>query len=215
MNIIGQIVVAGNVRRSAEIALGSPTDLEFLNAKNWSRFKVPAWRQHSNNSVITPSIFDLPSDFWEPYEGQGEPYGLINLDLMRRMGRLADGPGYRPDPNVIGVNPCSEMSGESHEACNLFELYLPRLEDINEFVDAARLGPDGRQDDQHAAVHPPQDQRGRVAEPPAGDRRHRVLCRPALPQPGRLRRRVRRRRGVRPGVLPDCSDAASRSSSQP
>lgn len=140
LNIIGMIVVAGNVRRSAEIAVGSPHDLEFLNAKNWTRFKVPSWRQHSNNSVITPSIHDLPSDFWLPYEGQGEPYGLINLDLMRKMGRLADGPGYRPDANVIGVNPCSEIGGESHEACNLFELFLPRLEDINEFVDAARLG---------------------------------------------------------------------------
>lgn len=139
-NIIGQMVVAGNVRRSAEIALGSPQDLEYLHAKDWSRFKVPAWRQHSNNSVITPSIYELPSDFWAPYEGQGEPYGLVNLDLIRRMGRLADGPGYRPDPNVIGVNPCAEVNCESHEACNLFELFLPNFDDINEFVEAAVLG---------------------------------------------------------------------------
>lgn len=34
MNLIGVCVVAGNVRRSSEIALGSPTDAEFLGLKN-------------------------------------------------------------------------------------------------------------------------------------------------------------------------------------
>ncbi len=139
LNIIGQIVVAGNVRRSAEIACGSPNDTAFLNAKNWSRFKLPPWRQQSNNSIITSSTEDLASDFWDGYEGKGEPYGLVNLDLCRRMGRLADGPNYRLDPDVVGVNPCGEIPLASHEACNLAELYLPNLLDINEFRDAAEL----------------------------------------------------------------------------
>lgn len=139
LNIIGQIVVAGNVRRSAEIACGSPLDRAFLNAKNWSRFKLPPWRQQSNNSVITSSTADLTADFWDGYDGKGEPYGLVNLDLCRKMGRLTDGPGYRPDPDVAGVNPCGEIPLASHEACNLAELYLPNLEDINEFQEAAEL----------------------------------------------------------------------------
>jgi ribonucleoside-triphosphate reductase (thioredoxin) len=40
MNIIGKIVVAGNVRRTAEIAFGEPDDEEFTNMKNWSLFPV-------------------------------------------------------------------------------------------------------------------------------------------------------------------------------
>lgn len=139
MNIIGSIVVAGNVRRSAEIACGSPFDSEFLNAKNWSRFKLPAWRQMSNNSVITNNVADLPSTFWDGYEGKGEPYGLVNLDLCRKLGRLADGHNYRPDPDVVGVNPCGEIPLASHEACNLAELYLPNLDSPEEFRDAAEL----------------------------------------------------------------------------
>ena len=35
MNIIGKIVVAGNVRRSAQIALGDHDDIEYLRAKRW------------------------------------------------------------------------------------------------------------------------------------------------------------------------------------
>jgi ribonucleotide reductase alpha subunit len=35
MGIIGKIVVAGNVRRSALIALGNPNDLDYVTLKNW------------------------------------------------------------------------------------------------------------------------------------------------------------------------------------
>jgi ribonucleoside-triphosphate reductase len=35
MNIIGKIVVAGNVRRTAEIAFSEPDDTAFMQMKNW------------------------------------------------------------------------------------------------------------------------------------------------------------------------------------
>lgn len=40
MNIIGKIVVAGNVRRTAEIAFSEPEDEAFADMKNWSKFAV-------------------------------------------------------------------------------------------------------------------------------------------------------------------------------
>lgn len=104
MNIIGSIVVSGNVRRSAMIALGSAKDVEYLTAKQWSK-GVPNWRAMSNNSVIRSSTEKLPDEFWSGYRGEGEPYGLVNLDLMKRMGRLRDPEGYRPDAKVRGTNP--------------------------------------------------------------------------------------------------------------
>lgn len=39
-NIIGKIVVAGNVRRTAEISFGEEEDYEFFNMKNWEKFPV-------------------------------------------------------------------------------------------------------------------------------------------------------------------------------
>jgi ribonucleoside-triphosphate reductase len=103
MNIIGHIIVAGNVRRSAQIAIGDPDDAEFLLAKRWDIGNIPSWRAMSNNSVACDDIRDLHEYFWEGYEGKGEPYGLINLRLSRKIGRLGD--ERYPDPGVMGYNP--------------------------------------------------------------------------------------------------------------
>lgn len=141
LNIIGSIVVAGNVRRSAEIAIGDCRDLDFLRAKNWSTQQVPNWRAMSNNTVLCNNISDLPEDFWKGYDGSGEPYGLFNLDLSRKKGRLID--THRIDPQVTGTNPCGEisLSGKdgSGEACNLSEIFLPNIENEEEFKEVAVL----------------------------------------------------------------------------
>lgn len=139
MNIIGDIVVAGNVRRSAEIAIGSPEDIEFIQAKNWYLKTLPPWVQMSNNTVQCSDIDQLPETFWEGYEGRGEAYGLFNLELSRLYGRLADGEHYRPDPEVIAPNPCGEITLAPYEACNLSEIFLPNIVDAGEFASVAEL----------------------------------------------------------------------------
>ena len=106
MNIIGMIVVSGNVRRSAQIALGSIHDKEYLQAKRWDLGNIPNWRAFSNNSVICDDVKDVldNEDFWKGYDGTGEPYGLVNIKLSRACGRL--GEFQYPDPEVDGYNPC-------------------------------------------------------------------------------------------------------------
>ncbi len=130
MNIIGKIVVAGNVRRSAQIALGDHDDIEFLRAKRWDLGNIPNWRAMSNNSVICDDIGKLPEEFWEGYKGNGEPYGLINLTASRRMGRTGD--TQYPDPDVMGFNPCAEQSLANFETCCLAEVYLPNIDTYEE-----------------------------------------------------------------------------------
>jgi len=139
MNIIGSVVVAGNVRRSAQMAIGDMNDEAFLNAKNWSKTNIPNWRSMSNNTVQCSNIAGLPDAFWAGYEGEGEPYGLFNLDLCRSHGRLADDRHYRPDPWILGLNPCGEIPCEDREACNLFEQFLPNLHSREEFITSAVL----------------------------------------------------------------------------
>lgn len=106
MNIIGKVVVSGNVRRSAQIAIGDATDTEFMRAKRWDLGQVPNYRCYSNNSAQCSNIEDVLSndEFWEGYNGNGEPYGLINLDLSRSCGRL--GETQYSDRHVEGYNPC-------------------------------------------------------------------------------------------------------------
>lgn len=137
MNIIGSIVVAGNVRRSAQLAIGDPDDVEYLLAKRWDLGNIPPWRSMSNNSVACDDISQLHEFFWDGYEGRGEPYGLINLTLSRAIGRL--GETQYPDPQVMGYNPCAEQSLANFETCCLAEIYLPNVESYEEFVDLLTL----------------------------------------------------------------------------
>lgn len=136
MNIIGKIVVAGNVRRSAQIALGDFDDIEYLRAKRWDLGNIPNWRAMSNNSVVCSDIGLLPDEFWEGYKGNGEPYGLINLDASRKMGRT--GETEYPDPDVMGFNPCAEQSLANFETCCLAEVYLPNIENYKELQKVLR-----------------------------------------------------------------------------
>lgn len=137
MNIIGAIVVSGNVRRSAQIAIGDADDLQFLNAKRWDLGGIPNWRAMSNNSVVCNDISVLPDAFWTGYTGNGEPYGLINLKLSRSCGRAGD--TSRKDKKVNGVNPCGEITLEDWEPCCLSEIFLPNIETKEELEDVTKL----------------------------------------------------------------------------
>jgi len=140
MNIIGKIVVAGNVRRSSEIAIGDPHDFNFLSAKDWTKHTVPEWRTMSNNSVAADRIEELLPQFWDAgYESEGEPYGLINLKNCRRFGRLIDGVDHRPDYTVEGVNPCAEITLGNKEPCNLAEIFLPNIRSVDEWRKVASV----------------------------------------------------------------------------
>ena len=111
MNLIGTCVVAGNVRRSAELALGRPDDYAFLNLKNPAVFpernsfdkENPGWGWMSNNSLAVEVGTDY-SPFVENIAINGEP-GLVWLDTTRRYSRLVDSPDNK-DHRAMGYNPC-------------------------------------------------------------------------------------------------------------
>ena len=136
VNIIASVVVAGNVRRSALLSLGDYDDIEYLKAKDWSSGNIPNWRCMSNNSVVCDDVSKLPNEFWEGYNGTSEPYGLINIELSRKIGRIKDGSKY-PDPDVKGYNPCCEQNLSDKETCCLGEIFLPSCTSYEELKDVA------------------------------------------------------------------------------
>jgi hypothetical protein len=113
-NIIGSIVVSGNVRRSAEIAIGDPDDFHFLRAKRWDLGTIPNWRAMSNNTIGADTYDQISNAVWDGFEGNGEPFGLFNLPLSLKHGRIGDN---RLD-NCEGMNPC--VSGDM-----LVDVYFP------------------------------------------------------------------------------------------
>lgn len=137
MNIIGSIVVAGNVRRSAQIAIGDTIDRNYLEAKRWDLGNIPSYRAMSNNSIVAKTMADIPESFWLGYEGNGEPYGIINLPLSRAVGRL--GETQYPDPEVEGFNPCAEQSLANYETCCLAEIFLPNNHSKEELWEITKL----------------------------------------------------------------------------
>ena len=132
MCIIGAIVVAGNVRRSALISIGDPDDVEYLKAKRWDLGNIPNWRANANLSVACNDTAELIEEFWEGYKGNGEPYGLINFETSRKWGRKGD--DKYPDLNVVVYNPCAEQSLENYETCCLAEVHLPNIDSKEELL---------------------------------------------------------------------------------
>lgn len=131
---IGEMVVAGNVRRSAIIILGDPWDKDYLRAKRWDLGPIPTQRSKANLSVVADDVDDLHPLFWKTYEN-GEPFGIVNRTNIRKFGRM----GELKKDTAMGVNPCAEATLEDAEPCNLQEIALPNLADEEEFVMAARL----------------------------------------------------------------------------
>lgn len=134
MNLIGKCVVAGNVRRSAEIALGDPTDLEFVTCKQ-DQEKLYSHRWASNNSVFAVKGLDY-SFISKQIEVNGEP-GIFWLENARAYSRMGDKPNYK-DKKAAGVNPCGEQTLESFELCCLVETFPSRHKSYEEYQDTLK-----------------------------------------------------------------------------
>ncbi|MBN1801678.1 MAG: fused protease/ribonucleoside-triphosphate reductase [Candidatus Lokiarchaeota archaeon] len=135
MNYIGKCVVAGNVRRSAEIALGDPIDFDFVTAKQ-DEEKLYSHRWASNNSIFAQKGLDY-SFISEQIAVNGEP-GILWLENARAYSRMGGAPDFK-DKKVAGVNPCGEQSLESFELCCLAETFPSHHESFEEFRETLKF----------------------------------------------------------------------------
>ncbi len=136
-NSIGACVVAGNVRRSAEIALGEPDDRTFLDLKNYKKNPERAeigWM--SNNTVVLSKTEDFEKipQIARRIKNNGEP-GICNLINMQKYGRF----GKEMKDNAWLSNPCSEIPLESFELCNLAEVFPTKCDTEEAFYNALRF----------------------------------------------------------------------------
>jgi ribonucleoside-diphosphate reductase alpha chain/ribonucleoside-triphosphate reductase len=117
-NIIGENVVVGGVRRTAEIVLIDQDDKDCIQAKSelykkvddkWAIDTEIAHRQMSNNSIYYTRKPTRPELHWhlQQMRYSGEP-GWVNEEA-----------GSKRRPNFQGVNPCAEILLDSKGLCNL------------------------------------------------------------------------------------------------
>ena len=134
MNFVGKCVVAGNVRRSAEIALGDPTDLDFVTCKQDEK-ALYSHRWASNNSIFAVRGLDY-SFIANQIAVNGEP-GILWLENAKAYSRMGDQPDFK-DKKAAGVNPCGEQTLESFELCCLVETFPSRHDSYEEFQDTLK-----------------------------------------------------------------------------
>lgn len=123
-NLIGQNVVVGGVRRTAEIAIIDPNDEECVHAKD----NIEPGMEHrymSNNSIYQE---EKPSrekihELFNSIRTSGEP-GIINVAEAKR--RRSD---------FAGVNPCAEVLLPPNAVCNLTTVNMVAFVNENGDVD--------------------------------------------------------------------------------
>ncbi|MBF8983421.1 ribonucleoside-triphosphate reductase, adenosylcobalamin-dependent [Lutibacter sp. B2] len=137
-NIIGENVVVGGVRRTAEMALIDADDKECIDAKSnlykqidgqWIVDKSIIHRQMSNNSIYYREKPTREKLHWqiERMRYSGEP-GWVNEEA-----------GLKRRPNMNGVNPCGEILLDSQGLCNLTTINVYAFVDENGKLDLEGL----------------------------------------------------------------------------
>ncbi len=120
-NIIGENVVSGGVRRTAEIMIIDPDDQECIEAKNdlykqidgqWIMNEELSHRQVSNNSIYYQEKPSREKMNWQikQMRNSGEP-AFINAEAAKKRTK-----------SFNGVNPCGEILLDTKGLCNLTTL---------------------------------------------------------------------------------------------
>ena len=136
MNLIGRCVIAGNIRRTAEIAFGDPDDEEFINLKNYQKNpERMAYGWTSNNSVFAKIGMDY-TNVCKTAATNGEP-GFAWLENMQKYDRM-NGVVTNTDYRAKGGNPCLEQTLESYEMCCLVETFPNQHETKEDFLETLR-----------------------------------------------------------------------------
>jgi len=137
MNLIGKCVVSGNVRRSAQLALGKASDSNFLGLKDYERHpeRVEFGWSSNNTVVVEPGKCDY-SEIAGRVALNGEP-GIFWKENAQKYGRMGDPPTWA-DHRAEGCNPCGEQTLESYEVCCLVEIELGRIDTYLEFEETLK-----------------------------------------------------------------------------
>ena len=125
-NLIGNNVVVGGVRRTAEIFICDDDDFEVINAKcNINTRTDIHHRRMSNNSIAfeTKPTREKLHEIFEAIKSDGEP-AFLNMEQAKKR-----------RPNARGFNPCGEVILDSYGVCNLTTINMMQFVKDNKTLD--------------------------------------------------------------------------------
>lgn len=149
-NFIGKAVVAGGIRRTAEIMFGEPDDRAFMELKQ-DTAALNDRRWASNNSVFGYVGMDY-TELAQSLAINGEP-GLVWLDTAKKFGRLNDQADNK-DWRIQGTNPCGEQGLESYELCVSSNTYIQMKNGVTKIGDLVGSSVDVWNGDSWSTVQP-------------------------------------------------------------
>ena len=130
---IGEVVVAGGVRRSALISLSDLDDKDMRHAKDGQFWLTNPHRAMANNSAVynkKPKSSEFLEEWASLIKGGTGERGIFNKgDLRSQMPSRRRAEVDHDTP--MGTNPCGEITLRSKQFCNLSEVVC-RAEDTRE-----------------------------------------------------------------------------------
>ena len=131
---VGEIVVAGGVRRTALISLSDLDDQDMRRAKNGKFYLTEPQRSMANNSVAyneKPTAQQFLDEWLSlARSGSGER-GIFNRGGLKHQMPLRRWKVFEQDAATSGLNPCGEINLKSKQFCNLTNV-IARREDTEE-----------------------------------------------------------------------------------
>lgn len=145
---IGDVVVAGGVRRSALLSLSNLTDMRMRDAKSGQWWNEFGHRRLSNNSVAyteKPDSGAFMREWTALYDSKSGERGIFNREAARSQA-MSSGrrKGYwdeeKKKPIEFGCNPCSEIILRSEQFCNLTEPVARAGDTFEDLARKVRMG---------------------------------------------------------------------------
>ena len=136
--LIGEIVIAGAVRRSALISLSDVSDHEMAKAKSGPWWDLAGHRSLANNSAVyknKPTLGQYLEEWTHLYESKSGERGICN---RKAMASIAEKSGRKTEGIEFGTNPCSEIILRPYQFCNLTEVVIRPEDDLESLRDKVR-----------------------------------------------------------------------------
>jgi len=131
---IGEVVVAGGVRRSALISLSDLDDTDLQEAKNGQFYLTHPERSMANNSAVyneKPALSNFLDEWLNLVKSGSGERGIFNRGSLRSQLPARRWKIFAPDWERSGTNPCGEIVLKSKQFCNLSEV-VARAEDTED-----------------------------------------------------------------------------------